>query len=146
MDDNLNVQPTEQQPITPTQEASGDTGEKLFTQADLDRIIGERLSRERAKQEPSPDDAREAEFKARETRLSCREYIAETGYPAELLDILDTSDANAFKAAVERLDALAALPSKNRKPAPRFVSTVGLGGPPRGIDDYLHDAFKPPKI
>ena len=33
-----------QQPTTPTPEASGDQGEKLFTQADLDRIIGERLA------------------------------------------------------------------------------------------------------
>ena len=64
----------EQQPTTPTPEASGDQGEKLFTQADLDRIIGERLARERAKAEPSSEDAREADLKAREARLSCREY------------------------------------------------------------------------
>ena len=41
----------EQQPTTPTPEASGDQGEKLFTQADLDRIIGERLAREKGRRE-----------------------------------------------------------------------------------------------
>ena len=79
----------EQQPTTPTPEASGDQGEKLFTQADLDRIIGERLARERAKAEPSSEDAREADLKAREARLSCREYIAGEGYPADLLELFD---------------------------------------------------------
>jgi len=37
-------------------------------EADLGRIIGERLARERAKAEPSPEDAREADLRARETR------------------------------------------------------------------------------
>ena len=81
----------EQQPTTPTPEASGDQGEKLFTQADLDRIIGERLARERAKAEPSSEDAREADLKAREARLSCREYIAGEGYPAARGRIRSTS-------------------------------------------------------
>lgn len=98
-------QNTEQQPTTPTPEASGDQGaEKLFTQADLDRIIGERLARERAKAEPSPDEAREADLKAREARLDCREYISAEGFPEALLELFDTSDAEKFKAAVQRLD------------------------------------------
>ncbi|MDE7002940.1 MAG: hypothetical protein K2P08_00785 [Oscillospiraceae bacterium] len=77
MSENTNTnQNTEQQPeTTPTPEASGGQGEKLFTQADLDRIIGERLSRERAKAEPSLGDAREADLKAREAQMDCREYL-----------------------------------------------------------------------
>lgn len=75
MSDTINNQNTEQQPTTPTPEASGDQGEKLFSQADLDRIIGERLARERAKAEPTEADRREADLRAREVRLSCREYL-----------------------------------------------------------------------
>lgn len=116
-------------------------------EADLDRIIGERLARERAKAEPSPEDAREADLRARETRLSCREYLADKGYSAELLDLLDTSDLERFKASLEKLDSIASLPSKTRKPVPRIVAPTGTGGTP--VDRtaaLLGEAFKPPKI
>ncbi len=39
------TQNTEQQPTTPTPEASGDQGARLFTQDDVNRIISERLAR-----------------------------------------------------------------------------------------------------
>lgn len=149
MNENTNQNP-EQQPTTPTPEVSGDQGEKLFTQADLDRIIGERLARERAKAEPSSEDAREADLKAREARLSCREYIASEGYPADLLELFDTTDAEKFKSAVEKLDGMVGLPSNHRKPAPRFATGAGGGGghgAPRDISDtLLGEAFRPPKI
>lgn len=148
MSDNIITNPEQQPAATPTPEASGDQGtEKLFTQADLDRIIGERLARERAKAEPSPEDAREADLRVRETRLSCREYLADKGYSAELLDLLDTSDLEKFKASVEKLDSIASLPSKNRKPIPRIVAPTGTGGTPRDTTAaLLGEAFKPPKI
>ena len=150
MNENTNQNP-EQQPTTPTPEASGDSGEKLFTQADLDRIIGDRLARERAKAEPSPEDAREADLKAREARLSCREYIASEGYPAALLELFDTTDAEKFKQAVEKLDGIVDLPSNHRKPVPRFATGSGSGGGGHGsprdrADTLIEEAFRPPKI
>lgn len=147
MSENTNTnQNTEQQSeTTPTPEASGGQGEKLFTQADLDRIIGERLARERAKAEPSPEDAREADLKAREARMTCREYLSDKKYPAELLDILPTGDAEAFKASVDKLATLLRSPS----PAGSTIH-VDLGGPLTGSPgrntDGIANAFKPPKI
>lgn len=148
MDKNNINQNNEQQPTTPTPEASGDQGAKLFTQADLDRIIGERLSRERAKQEPSPEDTREADLKAREARMDCREFVASGGYPAELLELFDTTDVEKFKAAVEKLDGIVGLPSNHRKPVPRIVGPMGGGGgaPLDRTSALLQEAFKPPKI
>lgn len=145
METNNTNQNPEQQPTTPTPEANGGQGEKLFTQADLDRIIGERLARERAKAEPSPEDAREADLKARESRMTCREYLSDKKYPAELLDILPTADAAAFKASVDKLAALF------HSPSPSVSSIrVDLGGPltgsPSRNTDGIADAFKPPKI
>ena len=135
----------EQQTTNSTPEASGGQGEKLFTQADLERIIGDRLARERAKAEPSPEDTREADLRAREARLTCREFISGEGYPSALLEMFDTTDAEKFKAAVEKLD----IPSKHRKPVPRFVTGSGSGGG-HGAPDrsaaLLGEAFKPPKI
>lgn len=57
--------------------------EKLFTQDDVNRIVGERLARAKTAQEP---DAREAEYKARENALYVREQIAEYGLPKELAE------------------------------------------------------------
>lgn len=147
--DDINTNPTtEQQPTTPTPEESGDQGEKLFTQGDLDRIIGERLARERAKQEPSPEDTREADLMAREARMDCREFIGKEGYPAELLELFDTTDPEKFKAAVSKLDGIVDLPSNHRKPAPRIVGPMGGGGgaPLDRTSALLQEAFKPPKI
>ena len=148
MDNEITKQNIEQQPTTPTPEASGDQGEKLFTQADLDRIIGERLARERAKAEPSPEDTREADLKVREARLTCREYINAEGYPAALLDLFDTTDVEKFKAAVEKLDGIVDMPSNHRKPAPRIVGPMGggTGAPLDRSAALLEEAFRPPKI
>jgi len=149
IDTNTN-QNTEQQPTTPTPEASGDPGgERTFTQEEVNRIVSERLARDRAdRAKPSPEDTREADLKARESKLTCREYISAEGYPAELLELFDTSDSEKFKAAVEKLDSLVDLPSKHRKPAPRFITGGGGGhGAPRSSADMLlEQAFAPPKI
>lgn len=132
-----NTANTEQQ-TTQTPEASG--GEKLFTQADLDRIIGERLQRERDKAQPSAADQRESDLRARESKLDCREFVTEKGYPAALLDVLDTSDFEKFQAAVCKLDEIVGLPSKDRK-LPFFTAPIGAGGPLSS--DVIANAFKP---
>ena len=146
--ENISTVPNpERQSVTPTPEASGDQGcEKLFTQEDVNRIISDRLARERAKAEPSPEDAREADLRAREARLACREYISEHGYPSALLELLDTSDPERFRGAVEQLDSMASLPSKTRKPAPRLVAPMGSVAPRDAAAALLEEAFKPPKI
>ena len=72
------------------------------------------------------------------------------GYPADLLELFDTTDAEKFKAAVEKLDGMVGLPSNHRKPAPRFATGAGSGGghgAPRDISEtLLREAFRPPKI
>lgn len=142
-------QNTEQLPTTPTPEASGDQGgEKMFTQDDVNRIVSERLARERQKMAPSPEDTREADLKAREARMDCREYISAEGFPAALLDLFDTKDAEKFKAAVKQLDAIVQLPSPYRK-VPRIVGSLGGRGHSAPLDRasaLLEEAFKPPKI
>lgn len=136
-----NTTNTEQQPTDATQAVIGDQGEKLFTQADLDRIVGERLAR--AKRDRSADD-REAALKARENRLDCREFLSDKKYPAELLDILPTADTEVFKAHVERL---ARLFRRMEDDGPTI--RVDLGAPLTGSPNRSNpvaDAFKPPKI
>ena len=104
MSENMN-QNGQQQPTTPTPEASGGQGEnRMFTQEEVNRIVSERLARDRAdRAKPAPEDEREQALKVREAKLDCREYLDTQGYPAALLDVLDCSDAAKFKASVEKL-------------------------------------------
>lgn len=81
--------------------ANGGTGGKTFTQEEVNRIVSERLTREREKQ--PTEDEREKALKAREARLDCRDYLDSKKYPAALLDVLDCSDVEKFKTAVDTM-------------------------------------------
>lgn len=81
------------------QSGSGD-GERKFTQDEVNRIVKERLQRERSKagaEQTEQLTAKAAELAARESRLACKEYLLDSGYPQKLLDIIDTSDPEEFK-------------------------------------------------
>lgn len=136
---------TMQQPNNSTPEDNGGQGSKMFTQDEVNRIVSDRLARERAKAEPQEDE-REKALKARESRIDCREYISNKNYPAALLDVLDVSDAEKFKQIVDKLvqQFPAILGDNTPKNFPQFGANVG-GSMPRGKVD-LSAAFKPPKI
>lgn len=143
MNENIN-QDGQQQPTTPTPEASGGQGgERTFTQEEVNRIVADRLARERAKSEPPPADEREQALKVREAKLDCREYLAAQGYPAALLDVLDSSDTVKFKASVDKL--VKAFPALLGAHRPTFTgwkpgesTSRNSGGP-----DPIAAAFKP---
>ncbi len=133
---------TEQQPTNSTPEASGGTGtERTFTQEEVNRIVSERLAREREKMAPSEADQREKELTAREAALACKEYINAKGYPAALLEVLDTSDAERFKGAVKKLLQLfpAMDPAAPAAKAARFTDPMRDTVPER---DEIAEAFR----
>ena len=102
--------------------------EKRFSQADVDRIVKERLKRaERtADSAQSADlDARDAELTQRQNRLECREYLLNSGYNPGLLEILDTSDPEKFKSSASKLQRM--IDTEKRKAQP--------SAPPRGDPD-----------
>lgn len=141
------TQNTEQQPTTPTPEASGDQGgERLFTQSDVNRIVSERLARERQKTEPTAIDDRETQLKARESRLDCRDYLeglVKGGKVASgvtgLIDVLDTSDKEKFEKTVSALLELGAF---NPQLEPLKIHPVDYHGGP-DTERMIADAFKP---
>ena len=108
MNDEIKTMNTEQ-PTTPTPEENGGQGEKMFTQDEVNRIVSERLSREREKlaQQPKEDEReialreRERALEARESKNRCEDYLREinmsTKYRDDFLDVLDTSDFDKFK-------------------------------------------------
>lgn len=100
-----NNQQTNTQPADNGEQGSG----KLFTQEEVNTIIRDRLARERAKNtpaEPTEEEKRLNDLTIRENRLACREYVMDQGLPAKLLEVLDTSNQEDFKAKADIVSGL----------------------------------------
>ena len=98
---------TEQQPTTQPADNGTQGTERMFTQAEVDRIVKDRLARAKnTPKEPTEAELRERELVARESRLSCREYLIDQGYPAELLDVIDTSNIEEFMTKADTVSGL----------------------------------------
>nr|WP_325305635.1 hypothetical protein [uncultured Dysosmobacter sp.] len=143
MSEELN--PTQQQTQDPTPGASG--GERTFTQDEVNRIVSDRLAREREKLTgQAKKDEREKALEAREARLDCREYLDTKGYPAALLEVLDSSDTAKFKAAADKLvELFPGLIPEKQQPAYSGLrlASPNKGGNPDNINDRLAAAFRP---
>lgn len=139
---------TQQQTQTQQDPTPGAKGGRTFTQDDVNRIVSERLAHEREKLQASAKDTeREKALAAREARLDCREYLGTQGYPAALLDVLDSSDTDKFKAAVEKLvKAFPAITGTGSTPRKYVGWTPGSSSAPKdgsGGPDPIRAAFKP---
>lgn len=116
---------------------NGGNGGKMFTQEDVNRIVSERLAREREK---PVDDEREKNLKAREARLDCRDYLDSKKYPVKLLDLLDHSDVEKFKAAADAMiEGFPGIMQEDPVPPP-YSAGAGTGG---FGHNAIADAFKP---
>ena len=120
-----NTQTTSPEEQTGVQQPAPENGsnqpeqEKRFTQSDVDRIVKERLKRaERTADSAQVDElnAQRAELTQRQNRLECREYLLNSGYAPELLEILDTSDPEKFKSSAGKLQRL--IDAEKRKAQP----------------------------
>lgn len=118
--------------------ANGGTGGKTFTQEEVNRIVSDRLAREREKQ--PKDDEREQALKAREARLDCRDYLDSKKYPASLLDVLDSSDVEKFKSTADAL--VGRFPSVASQEVPPPYA-AGTGTSNYFGSDQIANAFKP---
>lgn len=120
-------------------------GGKLFTQDEVNRIVSDRLARDRADRAaaPSQEDERELALKAREARLDCRDYLDSKKYPAALLDVLDTGDVEKFKAAVGVMVSKFPAITRPAETPPPYAAGTGTQPPPPGLRDSLAAAFRP---
>lgn len=141
----------DQQPNNATSADNGGQGERMFTQDEVNRIVSDRLNREREKlsQQPHEDERerslreREQALNARENKNRCEDYLKEINmsekYRADFLDVLDTSDFDKFKTIVDRLGK------------GFILQTVTIGAhvdhPPMSssgaFDHHIAEAFKP---
>lgn len=108
MSEETKIMNTEEQPSNSTPEDKGGPGgEKMFTQEEVNRIVAERLARERAKLQPTVLDQREQDLMKRELEVTqrgqlaaCREYLEKEGLPTDLANLLGAKPLPEFKDTV----------------------------------------------
>lgn len=79
---------------------------KTFTQEEVNRIVSERLGKEREKMKKEQDAAfadREKAVNAREMRINALEKLNSMGLPAELAGAINCSDENTINKSIEIL-------------------------------------------
>lgn len=74
-------------------------GAKTFSQDDVNRIVGERLAKEKAKGEAALAE-KEQQLAQRELLLTAKEKLTENGLPVELVDALNVSSPEALEKAL----------------------------------------------
>lgn len=145
MSEDNNKQNIDNQPNNAAPAENGDQAGKMFTQDEVNKIVSERLARDREKRSTQQqEDTKELALKARESKLDCREYLSEKKYPAELLDILDTSDFEKFKAAADKIQSVYGVDDKRARfvNPPRFTAPSNGGGAST-VNDPIRNAFMP---
>lgn len=87
---------------------------KTFTQDDVNRIVQERLAKERSKTSSNEDfekktaelEKRTADLEARENRLNAVSALRDAGYPDELADVIRCGNADELKQSMELIDKI----------------------------------------
>lgn len=107
-------------------EDNGTQAERTFTQEEVNRIVSERLARERSKSEPTPEEQKSRELDARESQLDCKEFLINNNYPTELIDVIDTSNTEEFKIKAKKINDL--INRASRRPiTPPFIAYESSG-------------------
>lgn len=88
--------------------ASGQgTGERTFTQDDVNRIVQERLAKEKARNSGEADFAkREQELAQRELRMTARELLSEKSLPMQILDALNCTDKETMEKSIATIETV----------------------------------------
>jgi adenylosuccinate synthase len=141
--DNMTDKNTQAAAATQPEDNGAQQG-RTFTQEEVNRIVSDRLARERAKAEPSEEDKRLADITARESKIVCNEFLIGQGYPEKvvrgMLDVFDTSDSEQFKKNVDKL--LKVFPAILE---PIYNPTGTVNTTASGRDDQLAAIFRPQK-
>lgn len=97
--ENMNTEVNAATPADPKGE------QKTFTQDDVNRIVQDRLAKDRAKASEELGK-REQELKEKEFRLDSRQKLIDKGYPESIMDALNCSSTEAFDKALDIIDSL----------------------------------------
>ncbi len=78
---------------------------KIFTQDDVNRIVQDRLAKDRAKSSEEITK-REQELLQREFRLNSRQKLIDRGYPESIMEALNCNSEKEFDKALDIIDSL----------------------------------------
>lgn len=112
--------------------------DRMFSQAELDQIVRDRLSKERVKYQAEANQ-RTAELDRRERLLSAKEDWSAKGLPVALLDVLDMSREDALEAAEMALGGITKKTEDNTS-GPKFTKPMGSSSS-AGVVDAVRAAF-----
>lgn len=115
--------------------------EKLFTQDDVNRIVGERLARARGGQDMNQFAERERGLNQRELMLDAREKLADAGLPKELLNAINCSSREAMENSIKVLTAFKGntAPNDSRK---TYVVSTGVTGNSGGSGNFRDNEIR----
>ena len=112
---------------------------KTFTQNDVNRIVHERLAKEKGKINED-FDKRVAELDMRERKMNAVQKLRENGLPDYLVEALNMETDETFQKSMEAIKRM-----KGESPDAAGTVIVGKGNPigtvTKGNEDRLRDAF-----
>lgn len=144
----INAENAEQQQETAAITPAAEEPAKSFSQEDVNRIIQERLARERERINSmiNEDEGIRKELVENRLRLSAARELNASGYPIELVDLVDCTNEETSRDSIEKLSKVYDLAYKNaigdiyrsngREPG---KGSVGAGA----VEDKLREAFRP---
>ena len=123
--------------------ANEGTGERTFTQEDVNRIVQERLAKEKAKSSGESDFARrEQELAQRELHMTARELLSEKGLPVNLFDALNCTDKETLEKSISSIEKAFAEQKANARKNIKFKGfQPGVSLRP-SYEDFEDDALR----
>ncbi len=122
----------------------GTQGERTFTQEDVNRIVQERLAKEKSKGNGDDElNKRAAELDLRERKLTAREKLRENGLPDYLVDALNMNTDEDFQKSMEAILKMKGETKGSEQPTP--IGKGNLIGRVQGFgtkdNDPIRNAF-----
>lgn len=118
---------------------------KVFTQADVNRIVQERLARERERINSmiNEDEGIRKELLENRLRLDAAKELSEAGCPMDLLDLVDCADEERCRDSIGKIRKVYELAYQNavRQVYRSNGRTPGRGGMAAPAEDKLRNAF-----
>lgn len=126
-------------------DTNGMQGERKFSQEDVNRIVQERLAKERSKGNGNNEDElskRTAELDLRERKLTAREKLRENGLPDYLVDALNMNTDEDFQKSMEAILKMKGETKDNAEPRMvGFENLIGKVQSGNKKDDPIKEAF-----
>ncbi len=129
---------------TGTQGAQNQQNDKTFTQEDVNRIVQERLAKERSKGNNTDElIQRTAELDLRERKIKAREELSKNGLPDYLVDALNMQDDESLEKSIKAITKMKgeAGASQVGQIGGTIISPIGNVEGTGAVGDPLRKAF-----